>query len=232
MINRLIYGGKVYYKVADLAQLFDVSIYKMRNAIKAHEIGTRLKGFGRAIFVLEENVAKIEINNEVKILKTEFTANPVKETKVVKEPVIDVKKSKKDKKAKQEIAENKVESSEQKMGKNATPESIEKIQEEHARLIEKSKYYSVKFFRKGKISIVHDIVEKHLGKGNNLLDSTPSDIVKVRFTVAEIEKEYAKIKDLPDVTGEVKVSELSDGFKNVELNDLSNETESTMEQQV
>src|SRR3954468_18507365 len=87
MINRTIFKGKVYYRVADLAELFDVSEYKMRKAIKDQKIKTkRLKGFGRCVFVLEENIATINVYGEVKVLETEkelIIANPVKETKIV-----------------------------------------------------------------------------------------------------------------------------------------------------
>jgi hypothetical protein len=72
MINRVIYGGKVSYRVADLAELFEVTTYKMRKAVKNQQLGTILKAFGRCLFVLEENVGKIEINGELTIIETIF----------------------------------------------------------------------------------------------------------------------------------------------------------------
>lgn len=228
MINRLIYNGKVYYKVADLAQLFDVSLYKMRKIVKLQGIGAPLpkgSGYGRALFVMEENVAKIEVRNEVKILETKFTADPVKEVKVVKEPVIDVKESKKPaKKAEKKNAEN-VTPIEIKVENESNIDEIEKIQEEHARLLEKARYYGVKFSKKGKMSIIHAICDKHLGKGNNLLNSTPDDIKQVQSAVAEIEIEYAKLKDSSNEIGEVKISDLSSEVENVGLTESFNESE-------
>lgn len=97
MLNRVIYKNKVYYKVADLAKLFKVSAYKMRKIVKAQDIGAPLgkgSGFGRAVFVLEENVAKIVINNQAKTLKTEFNENPVQETKTVETEKTSPKKTK------------------------------------------------------------------------------------------------------------------------------------------
>ena len=84
MLNRVIFKNKVYYKVADLAELFNVSTYRMRKAIKTQKITAKpLKGFGRVLFVLEENVAKIVMNNQAKTLKTEFNENPVQETTTI-----------------------------------------------------------------------------------------------------------------------------------------------------
>ena len=84
MINRTIFNGQVFYRIADLALLFDVSAYKMRKAIKEQNIETtRLKGFGRCVFVLEADISKINVYGEMKVLKTEFTVEPVRETKVV-----------------------------------------------------------------------------------------------------------------------------------------------------
>ncbi|MEH7668973.1 hypothetical protein V7419_19820 [Bacillus sp. JJ689] len=97
MLNRVIYKNEVYYKVADLAKLFKVSAYKMRKIVKAQDIGAPLEkgsGFGRAVFVLEENVAKIVVNNQSKVLKTDFAKNPVQETITVEVEKAPSKKTK------------------------------------------------------------------------------------------------------------------------------------------
>ena len=83
MINRTIFKEQVYYRVKDLALLFGVSEYRMRKAIKDQKIKTKNNILGRCVFVLEENIAKINVFGEVKVLETEFTADPVKETKAV-----------------------------------------------------------------------------------------------------------------------------------------------------
>ncbi len=95
MLNRVIFKNKVYYKVADLAELFSVSTYRMRKAIKTQKITAKpLKGFGRVLFVQEENVAKIVMNSQSKTLKTEFNENPVQETKTVETEKTPSKKTK------------------------------------------------------------------------------------------------------------------------------------------
>ncbi|PFU40167.1 hypothetical protein COK86_20455 [Bacillus cereus] len=95
MLNRVIFKNKVYYKVADLAELFSVSTYRMRKAIKTQKITAKpLKGFGRVLFVQEENVAKIVMNNQAKTLKTEFNENPVQETKTIETEKTPSKKTK------------------------------------------------------------------------------------------------------------------------------------------
>ncbi|WP_458106277.1 hypothetical protein [Bacillus sp. PK5-004] len=233
MINRLIYNGKVYYKVADLAQLFDVSIYKIRKIVKTQDIRTTLKGYGRAVFVLEENVAKIEVRNEVKILETKFTADPVKKSKVVKEPVVDVKKSKKpSKKVKKEIANNVAKFPEEKVEVEATPESVEKLQEEHEQLINKGNALGVKLAKADKFSICREITEKHLGQGAVFRNATLDDILGMRAIVADLEVEVVKLKGSPNVVAEVKISNLSNEIENDELIESPSETESITEQQV
>ncbi|HDR7564771.1 TPA: hypothetical protein QCX51_001969 [Bacillus mycoides] len=95
MLNRVIFKNKVYYKVADLAELFSVSTYRMRKAIKTQKITAKpLKGFGRVLFVQEENVAKIVMNNQAKTLQTEFNENPVQETKTIETEKTPSKKTK------------------------------------------------------------------------------------------------------------------------------------------
>ncbi|MGE1048430.1 hypothetical protein ACQGSX_21210 [Bacillus sp. GMs2/1] len=95
MLNRIIFKNKVYYKVADLAELFSVSTYRMRKAIKTQKITAKpLKGFGRVLFVQEENVAKIVMNNQAKTLQTEFNENPVQETKTIETEKTPSKKTK------------------------------------------------------------------------------------------------------------------------------------------
>ncbi|WP_197207604.1 hypothetical protein [Cytobacillus firmus] len=258
MINRLIYNGKVYYKVADLAQLFDVSIYKMRNSIKKQGIGAPLpkgSGYGRAVFVLEENVAKIDVNGKSVIVKTKVKEsvekfatvfdsvkngkNKFKKMKIsadgklekVKETPVE-KTAKQDETVKNENAENKIESSQQKMEKEATPESIEKLQEEHEQLIKKGNALGVKLAKADKFSTSRKITEKHLGQGAVFRNATLDDIVAIRAIVADLEAEIAKWDESLNEAGRVKVSVLNSEIENVDLNNLPKETESTLEQQV
>ncbi|PHD29909.1 hypothetical protein [Bacillus wiedmannii] len=109
MLNRVIFKNKVYYKVADLAELFSVSTYRMRKAIKTQKITAKpLKGFGRVLFVQEENAAKIVMNNQAKTLKTEFTVDPVQETTTIETEKTPSKKTKpKTKKRKKSASKSK-----------------------------------------------------------------------------------------------------------------------------
>ncbi|MGY3189726.1 hypothetical protein [Lysinibacillus sp. TE18511] len=86
MINRVIFKGKVYYSVADLAVVFDVSPYKMRKSIKESKIKTKHDIYGRTVFVLESDVKKIDVYGEMKDLDSgidAINANPEKESTVV-----------------------------------------------------------------------------------------------------------------------------------------------------
>lgn len=71
MINRVIFNGNTYYKVNDLQELYNVSMYKIKKAIKEQGIviGT-LKGFGRALFILEAELNMLEIDGAVTYMKT------------------------------------------------------------------------------------------------------------------------------------------------------------------
>lgn len=71
MMNRVIFEGETYYKVNDLKELYDVSMYKIKKAIKEQGIviGT-LKGFGRAVFILEAELNMLEIDGAVTYMKT------------------------------------------------------------------------------------------------------------------------------------------------------------------
>lgn len=246
MINRVIYSGNVYYKVADLAFLFDVTKYKMRKFIKDNNLGEILKGFGRTTYVLEENVAKIDVNGKGVIIKTKITES-VDKFKTVVEEVTEKMKisadgklekveetpveklSEQDEKAEKKNAETveNVAPIETKVENEPNLDEIEAIQEELAQLIKKAKYYVVKFFHAKKMNIVHDICDKHLGKGNKLEDSIPSDIVAVRLVVEEIKIAYANLDESSNKDGEVKISELSDKYKDVDLVAMSDETEIT-----
>lgn len=71
MMNRVIFKGETYYKVNDLQELYNVSMYKIKKAIKEQGIviGT-LKGFGRALFILEAELNMLEIDGAVTYMKT------------------------------------------------------------------------------------------------------------------------------------------------------------------
>lgn len=180
MINRVIFEGKVYYKVADLAELFDVSVYKMKKAIKAQDIETRLKGFGRVLFVLEENVCKIELNNEIKILETDFTTNPVKETKII-EPAVKpakakkpVKKGVKQKKPQLTLVENK-----------SLKQSDLEI--EYEKVKKAGQELALMFINAQQSDIAQDISYEHLGKNNNFIDAPIEDLEKMKLVVNDLQ---------------------------------------------
>lgn len=192
MINRVIYNGKVYYKVADLADLFEVSKYKMRNIIKTQDIGTTLKGFGRAVFVMEENVAKIEVRNEVKILETRFTADPVKKTKTVKEPVIPVEKTaKRTKKAKKEKKRADV-------VEMAVKKVDEKLQREFEELMEKGRKLGTELYLANKMSVANTISDEHFGTGGDFLKARIDDIEKLRLIIPKLEDAVAELLEPSD----------------------------------
>ncbi|PFW95196.1 hypothetical protein [Bacillus pseudomycoides] len=71
MINRVIFNENTYYKVNDLQELYNVSMYKIKKAIKEQGIviGT-LKGFGRTLFILEAELNMLEIDGAVTYMKT------------------------------------------------------------------------------------------------------------------------------------------------------------------
>ncbi|MFK4423971.1 hypothetical protein [Bacillus sp. RC51] len=71
MMNRVIFKGETYYKVNDLQELYNVSMYKIKKAIKEQGIviGT-LKGFGRSLFILESELNMLEIDGAVTYMKT------------------------------------------------------------------------------------------------------------------------------------------------------------------
>ncbi len=71
MINRVIFKGETYYKVNDLKELYDVSMYKIKKAIKEQEIKTTtLEGFGRSKFILEAELNMLEIDGAITYMKT------------------------------------------------------------------------------------------------------------------------------------------------------------------
>ncbi|MDQ0254610.1 uncharacterized protein (UPF0335 family) [Evansella vedderi] len=164
MLNRIVYGGEVYYKVTDLAELFELSQYKIKKILKEQEIETTtLKGFGRSLFVIEKNVCAIEVNGEITIIKTE-----VKETKK-KELSNDFKKTMK-KTAKlgryNKQATNVIPLKRKR--NNESDQNIEALQKEHSKLIKQGSAIYFNFHTKGKESIAKEIVQRHLGKGGFL----------------------------------------------------------------
>ncbi|WP_342601593.1 hypothetical protein [Peribacillus sp. FSL E2-0159] len=188
MLNRVIYSGKVYYKIIDLGLLFDLSQYKLKKILKEQNIETtKLKGFGRSIFVLEENVSVIEVNGEITIVKTTIVDAPL-EKKAVKNA------------EKAPANQTQVKKSEKKSEKNkdvvAKPASntnekeeltdIEKLQSEHELLIKNSKVYYVRLHKVQKEYIADEIIERHLGHGNKLLYTTLDDIEAIRLIVPEL----------------------------------------------
>ncbi|WP_270940899.1 hypothetical protein [Romboutsia lituseburensis] len=72
-INRLIWEGKVYYRAKDLAsQLFKCSMYKINKAIKNSDLELQKLDGISGKWIKEEDVTKIEIDNESKMMKTSY----------------------------------------------------------------------------------------------------------------------------------------------------------------
>ncbi|MGG1164803.1 hypothetical protein [Bacillus mycoides] len=189
MLNRVIYGGQVYYKVNDLGVLFGLKRYKMKKTLERQGIETAiLKGFGRTLYILEDNVGKIEIGGEVTIIKTEFKESmrkepvqkadevPAEETKNEKEEV----KSETEKEVKTSVNNN-----ENTIASNI--DQIEKLQEEHNNLLEKGGVLFVKLHRAGESKLIRDTCTKHLGEGNLFINTTLDDIKEMGAIVSELE---------------------------------------------
>ena len=166
MLNRVIYDGKVYYKVTDLRFLFDLTQYKLRKILKEQSIEiTKLKGFGRSLFVLEENVAKIEVNDEFTIIETKFEDSidkkTVKKTDETPAKKSQVKKSKKKSKIKIDIKKT---VGDKKIESNIN--QIKRAQSELETSIKIGKQYALIFIKAGKMPLANEICDKHLAKAN------------------------------------------------------------------
>ncbi|MGX5612268.1 hypothetical protein [Bacillus toyonensis] len=198
MLNRVIYGGQVYYKVNDVAVLFELSQYKMKKTLSKQDIETTiLKGFGRTSFILEKNVGKIEINNndEIKITKTEVTGGIEKvEVKTAEEvPAEETKNEKEEVKSETEKeVETTVNNNENTIESNT--EEIEKLQEEHERVMLRGKVLFIQFHKADKQDVGHEICEKHMGKGNKFINATLDDIEAMKATVSNLEVVAAEMK--------------------------------------
>ncbi|MEH7668964.1 hypothetical protein V7419_19775 [Bacillus sp. JJ689] len=71
MMNRVIFEGETYYKVNDLKELYNVSMYKIKKAIKEQGIKTgKLEGFGRTLYILEAELNMLEIDGAITYMKT------------------------------------------------------------------------------------------------------------------------------------------------------------------
>ncbi|PHD69790.1 hypothetical protein [Bacillus toyonensis] len=194
MLNRVIYGGQVYYKVNDLGVLFGLKRYKMKKTLERQEIETTiLKGFGRTLYILEDNVGKIEIGGEVTIIKTEFKEYMRKESaqKADEVPAEETKNEKEEVKSETEKeVETSVNNNENTIAPNI--EQIEKLQEEHNNLLEKGGVLFVKLHRAGKSKLIRDTCTKHLGEGNLFINTTLDDIKKMSAIVLELENAFAE----------------------------------------
>ncbi|MEJ9302021.1 hypothetical protein ABEW33_23345 [Priestia megaterium] len=196
MLNRVIYGGKVYYKVVDLAVLFDLSNYKMNKIIEKQEIKAEpLDGFGRIRFVSEQEASKIVVNNEVTILKTEFT-DLVETAPIHTVEEAPAKKTKAKTKAPKKEVPIETVVNDCKENVATELEEIAKLQEEHARLMKKGKLTCVKFHNAQKMNIAHKICDKHLGKGNAFIHATLDNVEQMRLIVAELEIESVKLDEV------------------------------------
>lgn len=223
MLNRVIYGGEVYYKVADLAELFESSVYKMRKAVKELEIGERLEGFGRMVFVSEKNVALIDVDCKTVKLKTKIkeagnkflevqdghTENGKPKSKKIKLPLNKMVQEGLDEleEARQSKIESDAVAQECTENVEAPTTEPEKLQVEHASLKELGNDWTRKYTIAGKMNVAREIFEKHCGIGFVLADSTLEDIDGLRATIKELETEYEKLNQsltlAPEVITEV-----------------------------
>ena len=171
MINRTIFNGQVFYRIADLALLFDVSAYKMRKAVKEQNIETkRLEGFGRCVFVLEADIAKINVYGEMKVLKTEFTVEPVKETKVV-----EIAKVKRKYKKRKSTAKN---TKKAEVVELPAPAVLEKPKTEHTTPIKQLKTLRIQYAQRCMSDKYNEIYDAHFDE--NIPDE--------KFTIEHDEK--------------------------------------------
>lgn len=224
MLNRVIYKNKVYYKVADLAKLFKVSAYKMRKIVKAQDIGAPLKkgsGFGRAVFVLEENVAKIVINNQAKVLKTEFTVDPVQETTTIETEKTPSKKTK-PKTNKRKKSASKIEKvveetvniqecpiedknsvkvqAEKKTEAQPVAEEVDELQKEHNELTEEIRQLHIKYLQAIEGKKYDEIYMAYIGDDASLDEVTTDNLDAMRQLI-----EMLKLQ-LEEFTAQAEVS--------------------------
>ncbi|KUH46056.1 hypothetical protein M2E15_2920 [Bacillus mycoides] len=198
MLNRVIYEGQVYYKVNDVAVLFDLSQYKMKKTLEKQGIKKgKLAGFGRTLFILEKNVGKIEVGGEITIIETEFKESMRKEAvkkadEVQAEETKNEKEEVKSETEKEKEVETTVNNNDIKT--ELDTEKIEEPQEEHKRVIQKGRYLFVQFHKADKQDVGHEICNKHMGKNNKFLDGTLDDIEAMKDTVSELEKVAAEMK--------------------------------------
>ncbi|OSY00326.1 hypothetical protein BTJ45_02932 [Bacillus mycoides] len=196
MLNRVIYGGQVYYKVNDVAVLFDLSQYKMKKTLSKQDIETTiLKGFGRTSFILEKNVGKIEIGGEVTIIETEFKESMRKEA-VKKADEVPAEETKNENEEVKSETEKEVETTvnNNDIAIESNTEEIKEPQKEHKRVMTKGKALGVKFHKAGEIELLREICEKHLGKGNQFTDATLDDIEVMKVIVSNLEEVAAEMK--------------------------------------
>ncbi|MED0826573.1 hypothetical protein [Bacillus pacificus] len=198
MLARIIIGKEVYYKVKDVAVLFDLSQYKMKKTIEKQDIETKtLGGFGRTLYILEENVGKIEINNndEIKITKTKVTGGIEKvEVKTAEE--VPAEETKNENGEVKFETEKEVETT---VNNNDTTtesnnEEIGELQEEHERVMTRGKALNIKFHKAKKSNVVHEICDKHLGKGKRFIYATVDDIEAMKVIVSQLEVMAAEMK--------------------------------------
>ncbi|HFK1735238.1 TPA: hypothetical protein ACGXP5_004853 [Bacillus pacificus] len=194
MLNRVIYGGQVYYKVNDLGELFELSPYRIKKTLTKQDIETtKLKGFGRTLFVLEGNISAIEVNGEITIIKTEYKES-IQKKKVETADEVLTEETKNEKEEVKSETDKEVETSVNNNENTNAPniDEIEKLQREHANLVTLGKHYGRKFLEGGKMDIATEICEKHLGKGVLVQDTTPDDIEKVRLLIPELKIKAAE----------------------------------------
>ncbi len=222
MLNRVIFKNKVYYKVTDLAKLFKVSAYKMRKIVKTQDIGAPLgkgSGFGRAVFVLEENVAKIVVNNQSKVLKTDFAKDPVQETITVEVEKAPSKKTKtkKQKKSAPKTKEVAVETvnaeecpiednnrvkvqTEKKAEAQPVVEEVDELQKEHNELTEEIRQLHIKYLQAIEGKKYDEIYMAYIGDDASLDEVTTDNLDAMRQLI-----EMLKLQ-LEEFTAQAEVS--------------------------
>ncbi|WP_377887961.1 hypothetical protein [Alkalihalobacillus sp. R86527] len=181
MIKRIIVGKEVYYKVAELTNLFGVSLYKVKKAIDKQKIHTRtLDGLGRVKFISEDNLAKLEIDGERQVATT------IVETEVNKETVetVEPKKNKGEKTEKKHATKANKQPKKKSTDKSKS-EYPKAIVDEHKKLLKDGRTIVLPFAKTKNMDTVHEICKKHLDS-ELFTKTTPKDIEPMRAVIAEL----------------------------------------------
>lgn len=202
MLNRVIFGNEVYYKVADLAEIFGVSQYRIKKSIKDQKIETKNDIFGRIVFISEKNLAKIDANGRSVTITTTVKENIKKFDEVI------------------EQVTKKVEV------KEAEPKVTEE-QKEHEQLVAKHVELRKEYATTEKGDKYNEINKEHLG-GIDIKKTTPEDNEKIKHCNEALEDGIneipASVPEINESPNEIpKVENALDEVANEVINELSNE---------